>query len=405
MLCFPETYDPRGFEIKLAGSPVRVSSAAHEAARAWHRYATRSRVDSVAERNFWRDWRAMLPAHLARLRLADFEFVNVDVARRPAGRGRSCLRVDAPGVFSGRGRHPSRGRYRHRIRPEDVTVNAALSPRPPRGHRWAASVADAEWVASWRDPVTRKLKYLYGDVGRHDEAKFDAARMLARRLPALRRAVAKDMSSGDRELAQTALAIALLDVLAVRVGGRGNAAGVAGVTTLQRRHVALDAGGATFEFVGKDAVRFRRHVKLDRATLAALGDAVARASPALFSDTDAQAVNARIGRLVPGATAKTFRTCHASLAFEAALAGGRSVDDARLAAASLLNHRRADGKPLPSTTVSNYIDPRIAFAFCKRTHTKPSAFFTRSQLVRFRWAADAPASFSFGGDQRSVPRP
>ena len=49
------------------------------------------------------------------------------------------FRVEPPGLFRGRGKHPKTGRLKFRVKPEDIIINIGpgvdIPPCPP-GHKW-----------------------------------------------------------------------------------------------------------------------------------------------------------------------------------------------------------------------------------------------------------------------------
>ena len=146
---------------------------------------------------------------------------------------------------------------------------------------------------------------------------------------------------------------------------------------------------------------------------------------------DAASFNGYLDTLKPGLTAKVIRTAIASATFEEHLRDDDDDDDgkrdaksvfsdASLATAAWVNHRRA-GKDCPrdvridvvmsdgrtrradlrrcwgqSTTLTNYVDPRIIVAFCKRRGIGVDRVGLSAGLrARFQWAMDVPAGYRF----------
>lgn len=76
------------------------------------------------------------------------------------------FKIEPPGLFLGRGAHPKTGKFKHRIQPEDVTLNlsedAPVPPPPIEGHKWKAVVHDntVAWLAFWKVPVLRWFVFL-----------------------------------------------------------------------------------------------------------------------------------------------------------------------------------------------------------------------------------------------------
>jgi DNA topoisomerase-1 len=167
---------------------------------------------------------------------------------------------------------------------------------------------------------------------------------------------------------------ALIDHLSLRVGDEKEAdeADTVGATTLRPEHVTLhDDGTVKFQFLGKDSVELDKTVVLPepvRRNLEALMRNArppsnngqeeneelhpTRDLPQLFPEVNSRSVNYYLGNLLPGLTAKVFRTHHATEAVRRELAAsGVTADDpehekwsavveANLEAAVLCNHTK-----------------------------------------------------------------
>jgi DNA topoisomerase-1 len=430
---FPAAYVPHRVPVVWRdGTPLLgVSAVAEEFATLYAGVLERmgARPPSATFReNFWADWSAMLPPGCPARNLGscDFSRIRAHLAARrtePPKKRKPALppvtalvdgvpqpvigaTVEGAGIFVGRYENePMAGRLKRRITSADVTLNLGPGARVPSpgdgGKAWAAVVRDpfVDWVASWRDPLNGVVKYarLGGALSsRVNREKFEQARKLGARMPELRAAVAKAMASPDAELRQLATCAWILDKTAMRCGGPTST----GLTTLERRHVSLgeaSTAAVTFDFVGKDAVRYKKTVPVGRAARANVAACMSAKQPgdALFERVTAAKFNAFLGRLQPGLTAKVMRTCSASQAFQAALDADRRDPKTALVAAAarvavLCNHRRgavasaspevpvladdaADVKAyvkehglLLSTGLTNYVDPRIVDAFRAR---------------------------------------
>ena len=98
------------------------------------------------------------------------------------------FRIEPPSLFRGRGAHPKTGSLKHRVQPEQVTINIgkeARVPEPPPGHKWAAVVHDntVTWLATWTENVNGSTKYVWlGNnstlKGKSDLKKYEKAREL-----------------------------------------------------------------------------------------------------------------------------------------------------------------------------------------------------------------------------------
>ncbi|MBU0493972.1 MAG: DNA topoisomerase I [Chloroflexi bacterium] len=291
--------------------------------------------------------------------------------------------VEPSGIFMGRGEHPLRGRWKEGARRSDITLN--LSPEAlsalPNATEWAQVVWQPEslWVARWSDKLSGKLKYVWlGDTAsikqEREAQKFDQAHELHANLAEVRRRIESDLNRTDPAQAteanpkrrMIATACYLIDALCLRVGDEKDEdeADTVGATTLRPEHVALHENGtAEFEFLGKDSVLWHKTLELPgvvRRNLERLiqdarpsnASANTRDKPQLFPDISSRNVNAYLSEVMPGLTAKVFRTHHATIAVQHTLAqSGVQASDpehvkwkaaslANLEAAQLCNHTK-----------------------------------------------------------------
>lgn len=411
----PDPPPYHGLVLTIRGRPTTLSPKQEEMALAWARKQGTPYVqDRTFVRNFLADWSRELGLETP-LRLEEVDFgpavrlVEEEKAarerltkeeRRALAAERKARReelrqqygyavvngervelanftVEPSSIFMGRGEHPLRGRWKEGARQEDITLNLSPGAPQPAG-RWAAIVWQPEslWVASWRDKLSGELKYVWladtAPIKQSREAqKFDKAHELDAQLAAVRAQIERDLSDPNPRTRMLATACYLIDALCLRVGDEKDPdeADTVGATTLRPEHVTLhDDGLVEFRFLGKDSVLW--HKKLTppeavRDNLAALrrdarpsrvsgGDKrhPTRDKPQLFPDISSQHVNAYLGRIMPGLTAKVFRTHHATMAVRQSLAGsGVQADDplyrkweavslANLEAAVLCNHNK-----------------------------------------------------------------
>ncbi|MDZ7413894.1 MAG: DNA topoisomerase I [candidate division KSB1 bacterium] len=279
-------------------------------------------------------------------------------------------------IFMGRGKHPLRGRWKEGPQQSDITLN--LSPNAPRpaGH-WQEIVwePDSLWVARWKDKLSGKMKYIWlhdtAPVKQAREAsKFDKAHELDAELERVRRQIAQDLTSPEPRRREVATACYLIDALCMRVGDEKDPdeADTVGATTLRPEHVKLHQGGvAEFRFLGKDSVLWHKKLTLPPEVVANLQELIRNARPSnnrnrkkhpmhekpqLFPGISSRHVNEYLSSILPGLTAKVFRTHHATRAVRHSLEhSGVSADDpeykkwqaaalANLEAAILCNHTK-----------------------------------------------------------------
>jgi DNA topoisomerase I len=98
------------------------------------------------------------------------------------------FRIEPPGLFRGRGKHPKTGKLKTRVEPEQITINIgadAKVPIPPKGHKWAEVRHDntVTWLATWNENINGATKYVFLAAGsslkgQSDLAKYEKARKL-----------------------------------------------------------------------------------------------------------------------------------------------------------------------------------------------------------------------------------
>jgi len=286
--------------------------------------------------------------------------------------------TEPSGIFMGRGEHPLRGQWKEGARQEDITLNLSPdAPRPPG--KWAEIVWQPEslWVARWEDKLSAKLKYVWlSDTApvkqRREARKFDKAHTLHAHLDRVRAQIECDLVHPDSKKRMLATACYLIDTLCLRVGDEKDPdeADTVGATTLRPEHVTLhDDGAAEFRFLGKDSVLWHKKLDLPETVQRNLEELIQNArrsnsgadngrthptrdKPQLFPDINSRSVNAYLSGILPGLTAKVFRTHHATIAVqqqleEAAVKPGdpehvkwEAANLANLEAAMLCNHTK-----------------------------------------------------------------
>jgi DNA topoisomerase I len=203
---------------------------------------------------------------------------------------------------------------------------------------------------------------------------------VARRLPAARERVAADLAgrglTRDRVLACT---FRLLDLGFFRVGGEDYAEenGTFGLSTLRREHVRVGTGGRmTFDYVAKSGVRRSvvLHDEAAHAVVAALARGRApdehlfryRAGRGWHDVTSAD-VNDYVREQLGDASAKDFRTWHATVLAAVALAVSvRTVSSAtarRRAVARAMSEVSGYLGNTPTVCRASYVDPRLVDLF------------------------------------------
>lgn len=280
--------------------------------------------------------------------------------RRRAGRGFVLLDTDGQ-------RLGEEGRLRIR----------SLAIPPAWEDVWICSRANGHLQAVGTDAAGRR-QYLYHPQWRaeRDLEKFARARELGRVLPHTRQRLSEHLdTTGMPETRAAALAVRLLDLGYFRIGSDvyADAHGSVGLTTLARHHVHKKGDALLFAFTGKSGVEHEIVID-DGPSLAAIADLRRRrggfAELLAFKDgrqwrrLTPDRVNAYV-REVSGmeATAKDFRTWHATVLAAVALAGDGPPAATRTAR---LRRRREAVREVadylgntPAIARNSYIDPKV----------------------------------------------
>ncbi|KAM0866745.1 hypothetical protein ACQ4PT_042423 [Festuca glaucescens] len=403
---FPPPYKPHGVQMLYNGKPVDLTPEQEEVATMFAvmkdtEYASKETFTN----NFFNDWRNILGTKhvVKKFQLCDFTpiyewhlqekekkkqmtteekkalreervkqddkfmWAFVDGVKEKVGN----FRVEPPGLFRGRGEHPKMGRLKRRIRPSDITINigegAPVPVCPIHGESWKEVKHDnnVTWLAFWNDPISQKeCKYVFLAAssslkGQSDKEKYEKARKLKDHIHNIRANYTKDFRSKDQAKKQIAVATYLIDKLALRAGNEkdDDEADTVGCCTLKVENVTcLPPNRLQFDFLGKDSIRYLNTVEVELPVYQAIKEFCAgkHKGEAVFGKLDTNKLNAHLKDLMPGLTAKVFRTYNASITLDAIL--NNETEDATLLekitvyqrankeVAIICNHQRAVSK-------------------------------------------------------------
>ena len=286
-----------------------------------------------------------------------------------------------------------------RLPPEDVARVKALVIPPAWQDVWICRHANGHLQAVGRDEAGR-WQYLYHPAWRtaRDAEKHDRMLLFAKALVRARERVLGDLAGEGMPLERAcAVSVRLLDLGCFRIGNDvyADEHGSFGLTTLERRHVRRHQDRLVFTFVGKSGVDHRVEID-DRAVM----DAVeimrrrrSRTDPGLLAYQEGRSWRSIIPALVNDyvrettgieATAKDFRTWHATVLAAAALAEtdepGQTVASRKRAVAAAMREVADFLGNTPALARSSYVDPRVIDAYeegrtirsaTRRTHATP----------------------------------
>uniref|UniRef100_A0A7N0U3E1 DNA topoisomerase I n=2 Tax=Kalanchoe fedtschenkoi TaxID=63787 RepID=A0A7N0U3E1_KALFE len=195
--------------------------------------------------------------------------------------------------------------------------------------------------------------------GQSDKEKYEKARLLKNYIHGIRAAYSKDFTSKDITKRQIAVATYLIDKLALRAGNEkdDDEADTVGCCTLKVGNVqCMGANTLRFDFLGKDSIKYENQVEVEAAVYKAIGQFQAgkKEDDDLFDELDTSKLNAHLKGLMPGLTAKVFRTYNASITLDEMLHNDTKEGDvthkivtyqkANKQVAIICNHQRSVSK-------------------------------------------------------------
>ena len=363
-ILFSPPYESKGIKIAIRGKPVDLDMLQEEMVYQWAKKKdTPYALDPTFQSNFTADFARTLNPKLDGVRYDEIDFTDAyrlvdqekdkrDMMTKEKRKEQAAQRkeireemkaeygtaimdgqavevgnymAEPPGIFIGRGAHPLRGRWKRRVTPADVTLNLGRKAPVPAGD-WKEIVRRryATWLASWRDDLTKKAKYVWlADTAKvkqdRDKGKYDKAIDLSKEIDKIKARMVHDMKGGDEKKARIATACYLIYRTAMRVGDEKdpNEADTVGATTLRKEHIRISQNAIKFDFLGKDSVRWQETVSVVihdmqfRDNLALLA-ADKKPKDEIFHDITSRNVNKYFSGIVKGLTAKVFRTYLAS---------------------------------------------------------------------------------------------
>lgn len=225
------------------------------------------------------------------------------------------------------------GKLKRRIHPSDITINIGKNSPIPEcpipGESWKEVKHDntVTWLAFWNDPINPKeFKYVFLAAssslkGQSDKEKYEKARKLKNYIKDIRATYTKDFVSKDITKRQIAVATYLIDKLALRAGNEkdDDEADTVGCCTLKVENVIPEPPNSLqFDFLGKDSIRYEKTVEVELPVYKAIEQfRVGKSgSDDLFDKLDTSKLNAHLKELMPGLTAKVFRTYNASITLD-----------------------------------------------------------------------------------------
>jgi DNA topoisomerase IB len=268
-----------------------------------------------------------------------------------------------------------------RLSEEDAQRVRDLVIPPAWTDVWITPYANGHLQAVGTDVAGRR-QYLYHPDwrSRRDAEKFDRMLAFGKALTRARDTVLVDLGREGMPLERAcAAAVRLLDLGYFRIGNDAYADqhGSFGLTTLERRHVRRHQDRLVFAFVGKSGIEHR--IEIDDETVIAAVDVMRRRRGAdlrLLAYKEGRSWRSVLPELVNAyvrestgieATAKDFRTWHATVLAAAALAEtsepGESKASRKRAVSGAMKEVASYLGNTPTLARSSYVDPRVVDAY------------------------------------------
>ncbi|TET19852.1 DNA topoisomerase I [Candidatus Bathyarchaeota archaeon] len=356
----PRKYEGRGFHILVKGRKIDLTPKQEEMAVAWvKKLGTEYVNDPVFVRNFFRDFRKTLNIK-DKVPPEDFDFSEIKryidrereikqnlskEAKKKLAQERKAIRetnkekygyafvddlkvevsnytAEPSSIFMGRGKHPLRGRWKKGPDEKDIILNLSPDAPRPKGN-WKEIVwqPNSMWVARWKDKLrNKKYKHVWLSDAfplkqMKDISKFNKARELKTRINKVRNHITNNLSAKDVTRRKVATVCYLIDTLKLRVGDEKDRdeTDTVGATTLRPNHINISPDGkVTFDFLGKDSVRWQKTISLPKLVVENLSEFMADANSTVFDGVKSKDANLFLSETMPGLTAKVFRTYHAT---------------------------------------------------------------------------------------------
>jgi len=367
---FPNNYQQHNIPLIYNKKKIKLNIEAEEYATYYAKYLDTDYIkNSKFNNNFWKDWKKLInkDLNIIEFNKCDFslikEFIDkekekrstiskeekeqikeqrlkyekkytiamIDNKKQQVGN----YRIEPPGIFLGRGCHPKTGMIKKRILPKDITINISLDTKNPEinlegKYKWGKVIHDntVYWLASWKDEITGKNKYVFpGEQSdfktKSDISKFDLAKELKSKINEIKKKNNENLESENIELRQLATALYFIDKLALRVGNEKgeDQADTVGVSSLRLEHISLinDIKHIIkLDFLSKDSIRYTNKFEVSDIIYKNLQNFMRnkKSKDNLFDSIKADDINKYIQEFIPGLTSKVFRTYNASSLFQ-----------------------------------------------------------------------------------------
>jgi DNA topoisomerase-1 len=369
-------YEYKGFSIKIMGHAVKLNPKTEQMALAWvKKTQSASPPDKIFYKNFIQDFieqlkienkqsdflKNFLTEHMQEIEKDDFSIQNADIdfseiaayleqekikkqnmskkEKKKLAKQRKIQRealkkkfgyaivdgkrveianwtVEPSCLFSGRGDHPKRGKWKEGPSEEDIILNLSPDSPKPEGN-WKAIVwePDKLYIAKWQDKLTGKIKYVWFSDSAFikqskEKEKFKKAEKLDKLIPKIEAHIMKNLDSKKEERRKIATVCWLINAVNMRVGDEKDPgeADTVGAITLRPEHIKIENDVIHFDFLGKDCVRWIKQTKAPPNVIKNIEHYAKTCKEYLFEGIDSRKVSRFLSEKMSGLTAKVFRT-------------------------------------------------------------------------------------------------
>lgn len=396
---FPKEYEYIGFDKKL--SSLAEEMLYHYSVKLETEYV----LNSTFNKNFWNDLKSQLPIEYQSKTLEDFmplckkifkyiqnkkeekklETKELKLAKLKEKEeikekyGYCILNgerqpiaspvIEGPGIFIARGSHPQIGKFKFRIQPEDVTINASNLIEPPIGHQWkkieenkgSMQLCSYEFTLSSGYKLYKRVLFAATSIVKQnaDQKKFDKALKLIKNWKKIESHIEKNLNSKDNKIKQAAVVTYLIMNLGIRVGDEkgSDEADTVGASSLRHEHLFINGNKLKLDFDGKDSVHYTNEIEISESVSKVLIELFSKTKDGdmIFPDVTSGDISEFLSEVVEGLTAKVFRTAHGSSLLAKSLRELNINDcninekvikynQAQLVVAKKLNHQKNVGK-------------------------------------------------------------
>lgn len=280
--------------------------------------------------------------------------------------------IEGPGIFFGRGEMPQSGRWKARVQPEDVIINASnyKDIKAPEGHTWkdalenkkSTELASYSITLSTGFTIYKKVQFAATSCIKqsNDQKKFEKAKTLLQSWDKVKNHIEKNIFSNNKKIKQEAMVSWLIMNLGIRVGDEKgeDTADTVGASSLRKCHIQVENNIIKLNFKGKDSVDYVNEFEapeliakeFSKIIESTYGDCM------IFPDVRSFDITEFLSSAVENLTAKVFRTAHGSSLLASELRNTKinknmSVsekvylfNEANFQVAKKLNHQKNVGK-------------------------------------------------------------